>query len=130
MRRGLLGVICGLAVWASLWYSLHWALPGFFPKQFSPDGSTDSAVLSLIIVLLSFDFSFFSGYINAIIAKNYPLQYAALQGTIQLALGAYVQFVHWDINPLWFHIAFLSFIFPAVMAGALYRNSSDNQEIP
>lgn len=124
MIRGLLGVIAGIAVWALLWTGLNKLLPFFFSRQFGPDGTSDNFIINLIIVLVSFDFSFFSGYINAIIAKVQEFRYAFVQAVIQLAIGIYVQRQYWDLQPLWFHLSFLAFIGPAIFAGATYRMAS------
>ena len=129
MRRGALGILCGLLCWYSLWSAFGWALARFFPKHFNSGGSTESLILNLIIVLLSFDFSFISGYINAIIARNHQLRFAAWQAALQLAAGGALQAGHWARHPIWFHIMFLSFIVPAVMAGAMYRKANDNEEL-
>ena len=122
MIRGLLGVITGFLVWSVLWFFLNWLLPIVFPKQFNTDGTTENAILNLIIVLLSFDFSFISGYINAIISRVNQLNFALVQGVLQLAAGMYIQSQYWHVLPLWFHAVFLIFIIPGVLAGSLYRN--------
>jgi hypothetical protein len=128
MRRGILGVVGGLGVWSCLWFGMHLALPWLFPKQFNPDGSTEHFVINLLVVLLSFDFSFISGYVNAIIAKNHLKRFALWQAAVQFTIAAGTQAMNWPSRPVWFHAAFLGFIFPAVMAGALYKSANDEQE--
>jgi len=130
MIRGILGVITGCVIWSALWCFLNWIFPVIFPRQFNVNGTTDNFVLNLIIVLLSFDFSFISGYINAIIAKVHQLRFALIQGILQLAIGIYVQKQYWDIMPLWFHITFLLFIIPGIFIGALYQKTNELKEIP
>ncbi|HLF18401.1 MAG TPA: hypothetical protein VI749_05845 [Candidatus Omnitrophota bacterium] len=121
MTHGALGILVGVSVWSFLWFSLNKLLPWIFSGQFKPDGTTDHFVINLIIVLLSFDFSFIAGYINATITRAHKKRFAFIQGIIQLIIGIFIQRRYWGIVPLWFHVSFLSFIIPAVVAGAVYK---------
>lgn len=127
MSRAVLGVLAGLLLWSVLWFSLNWILPVIVPSQFRADGTSDNFVLNLIIVLLSFDFSFISGYINAIIARVHQLRAVFIQGVIQLSVGVYVQQQYWDFAPLWFHLTFLGLMIPGLLAGALYHRANENE---
>jgi len=49
------------------------------------------------------------------------MRFAFIQGIIQLIIGIFIQRRIWSLVPLWFHVSFLSFIIPAVVAGAVYK---------
>ena len=121
MIRGLFGILTGFVCWASLWGGLNALLPLVFPKMFKHDGMTENYLLNLLIVLLSADFAFLAGLWCAKIAKIHERRFAFVLGLLQLGGALYLYQAHGPRLPVGFYVAFLTFIMPAVIAGAVYQ---------
>jgi hypothetical protein len=134
MLRMILGVIVGFIVWSVLWVGSDFVL-----GVISPDwGKTSSAFreavaakapyslnsTTLIMLLVKSGIvSIISGFVTALIAKENFKSTLGL-GVLLLIFGIFIQAMHWDYMPLWYHIPFLLLLIPmTILGGRLKRQS-------
>jgi hypothetical protein len=134
MLRIISGVIVGFVVWSILWVGagevLSLILPDWYGKT-SADfraavaAQTPYALGSGVLIWLliqSVICSLISGYIAALIARE-NVKSTLLLGVLLLLFGIFVQSMHWNYMPLWYHIPFLLLLIPVtIMGGKLRKN--------
>lgn len=135
MLRVILGVIVGFIVWSILWVGI-----GAVLSLISPDGygkilnEFNSAVAShtpyaldwkIVIWLLvqSVIVSLISGYTAALVARE-NFKSTLLLGILLLLFGIFIQALHWQYLPLWYHIPFLLLLIPVTFLGGKLRKKT------
>ena len=121
MKRSILSVLAGFAVWTVLWLASNAAIAAAVPSAFGEDGSTDSAGILVLFLAFSVVFSIVGGYVCVTLAREKPRQLALILGVVLLAVGIFVQIQFWDVMPLWYHLLFLVLLIPGVLIGAAMR---------
>lgn len=132
MVRIILAIIIGFVVWSILWVGSD----AVFSK-ISPDwGKTsedfraavennipytlDSKTL-IMLLIKSVITSIISGFVAAFIARENARSTFGL-GVLLLIFGIFIQSVHWNYMPLWYHIPFLLLLIPMTILGGKLRN--------
>jgi len=125
MLRNILSVIAGFAVWTVLWLGSNSVISLGWPAFFKEDGSTESTGILLLLFVLSVVFSVVAGYLTVMVARARDLRSVSVLGILLLVVGLFVQIQIWDMMPLWYHLLFLLFLFPAPVAGGALRMKQD-----
>ena len=123
MKRIVLAVIAGFALWSVLWLVVNASSAALAPGAFNEDGTTDSATVLLVVLILSIACSVGSGVLTAAIARTPSLGPAWVLGGLLLAVGVFFQVQYWDAMPLWYHIPFLALLIPGTLIGARFRSN-------
>jgi hypothetical protein len=77
----------------------------------------------MILLVRSVIVSMISGLVTALIAKENFKSPLGL-GVLLLIFGIFLQAVHWDYMPLWYHIPFLIWLIPITILGGKLRKQS------
>lgn len=134
MLRMILGVVAGFIVWSVLWVGSDFVL-GVISSDWGKTSaafreavaakapySLDSTIL-IILLVKSVIVSIISGFIAALIAKENFKSTLGL-GVLLLIFGIFIQAMHWDYMPLWYHVPFLLLLIPmTILGGRLKRQS-------
>jgi hypothetical protein len=134
MLRIILGVVVGFVVWSILWVVsgevLSLILPDWYGKtaadfRAAVAAQTPYALGSGVLIWLlvqSVICSLISGYIAALVARE-NVKSTLLLGILLLLFGIFVQSMHWNYMPLWYHIPFLLLLIPMTIMGGKLRKS-------
>ncbi|CAN5398777.1 hypothetical protein BH10ACI3_BH10ACI3_23830 [soil metagenome] len=135
MVRIVLGVIAGFIVWSIFWVGtdkiLIMAFPDWYGKYSNAveDALVKGMALSaepLIYVaalLRSFVTSLAAGYIAALVAGEYKRSTMIL-GVILVLVGLAVEYMMWNVAPVWYHVLFVLFLVPMTILGGRLRRPS------
>ena len=139
MLRIILGVIVGFIVWSVLWVGgdaiLSLISPGWWGKTSSEfraavENKTPYSLDSIVLILLlvkSVVISVISGFVTAIIARENSKSTLVL-GILLVLFGIFIQSMHWNYMPLWYHIPFLLLLIPmTVMGGKLWKSQNQRR---
>jgi hypothetical protein len=134
MLRIILGAVAGFIVWSILWVGMGAVLsaisPGWYGKtlhEFNAAVASQTPYVldwKIVIWLLvqSVIVSLISGFTAAMIAKeNYKS--TLLLGVLLLLFGIFIQSMHWEYLPIWYHIPFLLLLIPVSLLGGKLRQS-------
>jgi hypothetical protein len=134
MLRIVLGVIIGFIVWSILWVGSDAVFSALSPNWWGKTSmefraavenktpySLDSIVLILLLVR-SVVVSVISGFVTATIAKE-NAKSTLLLGILLVLFGIFIQSMHWNYMPLWYHIPFLLLLIPMTVLGGKFRKS-------
>jgi len=134
MLRIILGAIIGFIVWSILWVGLGEILSLILPEWYGKTAADFRAAVAaqtpyalgsgVLIWLLvqSIICSLISGYVVALVARE-NVKSTLLLGILLLLFGIFVQSMHWNYMPLWYHIPFLLLLVPMTMMGGKLRKS-------
>ena len=120
--RSISAVLTGAVVWAVLWLGMNQGLIAISPGTFAVEPITSAGGLlglwgaCLVISILA-------GYLTAVISRTREVRHASVLGAIQLGLGIFFQVQYWHVMPVWYHVLFLSSLFPAHAYGGVLRRS-------
>jgi len=122
MLRQILAVVGGFVLWSILWLLLGQTLTasGLLP---GPDEPVTAPFPLLALLVGSVVFSLAAGYSSAAISKTRGFKAAVALGLVLLLFGVFVQVEYWQLMPLWYHVAFLTCLVPASIAGAYLRTA-------
>lgn len=135
MVRIILGVITGFIVWSIVWVGGEQTLALFSPGWLGKHGlEAEKAFLNgttletepmiaAINVVRSFLTSIIAGYMTALVAGEFKRSTMIL-GVILLIVGVAVEYLFWNIAPLWYHIVFILFLIPMTILGGRLRRSN------
>lgn len=135
MLRVILGVIAGFIAWSILWVGSEPVLQALLPAWYGVH--QDKAALALAngvafesdttIVLIglvrSIIASLIAGFLAAVIAngnRNAPL----ILGIILLLVGIAVQYIAFNIFPIWYHVIFLGLLLPMTILGGKLKRTA------
>ena len=134
MLRVILGAVAGFIVWSILWVGLDAVLslisPGWFGKTSADFRAavaaqtpyTLSSGVLIWLLIQSVICSLISGFVAALIAKE-NFKSPLLLGVLLLLFGIFVQSMHWNYMPLWYHIPFLLLLIPMSVLGGKLRKA-------
>lgn len=120
MVRGIVSVIAGFVLWSVLWVGSNQVVHRLMPDAFGADGSVGSGGILVGFIVLSVVFSVLAGYTTASLARG-RIRPALVLAVIQVVIGVFVQSMYWHVLPMWYHLAFLVLLAPAILAGARLR---------
>jgi hypothetical protein len=128
MGRIILGVIAGFFVWMVLWGGSDTILKAVSPDWWGKNlkqmedmlytgqsFKTDSTIL-IITLFRSIVCSIIAGFTAALVAKE-NAKSTLILGILLLAVGIFVQWIYWNIAPLWYHFLFLFLLIPVTILG-------------
>lgn len=132
MLRIILGIIVGFTLWSILWVGSDALFSVISPDWYgrtSADFRTavadnapytlDSTVLVMLLIK-SVIVSIITGYVTALIAGENIKSTIGL-GILLLLFGIFIQALHWNYMPLWYHIPFLVLLVPMTILGGKLR---------
>ena len=133
MVRIILGVIVGFIVWSVLWVGSDAVMSVMSPDWGKTSAEFRAAVenktsytldatVLIILLIKSLIVSIISGFVTALIAKENFKSTVGL-GILLLVFGIFIQSVHWNYMPLWYHIPFLVLLIPMTILGGKLRKS-------
>ena len=133
MWRIILAIIVGFILWSILWVgsdalmsliSADWGKTSadFRAAVENKTPYTLSAAVLGALLVKGFIVSIISGFAAALIARE-NVKSTLVLGVLLLIFGIFVQAVHWNYMPLWYHIPFLVMLIPmTIFGGKLKKN--------
>jgi hypothetical protein len=118
MLNTILAIVAGFIIWSVVWLGGNQLVTRLFPGAVSKDGSTTHTGLLLTLIALSLLASLAAGYGTQWIAEDGSSNPQLILGVLLVLVGIAVQRQYWKLMPLWYHLAFLALIIPAVLYGA------------
>lgn len=133
MARIIFGVIVGFIVWSIVWVGSEQTLARLWgeygqhtlaAERALTNGEPLETSTTIVIVNLirSFITSILAGYMAALVAGEYR-RTTMILGVILLAVGIGVEYMFWNLAPVWYHILFLLFLIPMTILGGRLRRS-------
>jgi hypothetical protein len=128
MLRIILGVVAGFIVWMVLWGGSDTLLRAISPDWWGKNlqGMEDFAykqqpfkwdsTILIITLIRSFICSIIAGFTAALVAKE-NAKSTLILGVLLLAVGIFVQWIFWEVAPLWYHLSFLILLIPMTILG-------------
>jgi hypothetical protein len=127
MLRIISGIIVGFIVWSILWVgsdavfsaiSSDWGKTSTDFREAVANQTPYTLSFAVLIALLikSFIVSIISGLIAVLIARE-NTKSTLILGVLLLLFGIFVQIIHWNYMPLWYHIPFLIMLIPMTILG-------------
>jgi len=135
MVKIILGVIAGFIVWSIVWVGGDATLANFSPGWYAKhsaaaqlalaNGTTLTSDPLILIVNLgrSFLTSIIAGYMAALVAGEYKRSTMIL-GVILIVVGVVVEYLMWNVAPVWYHVLFVLFLLPMTILGGRLRRSN------
>lgn len=135
MIKIILGIIAGFIVWSIVWVGGDATLANFSPDWYQKhrsaaelaieNGTTISsgALISVVNLGRSFLTSILAGYMAALVAGEYKKSTMIL-GIILVAVGIVVEYLMWNVAPVWYHVLFVLFLLPMTTLGGRLRRSN------
>ncbi len=115
-----------LSVGAVTWYVLSRATNSLvhrlFSGRFRDNGGTDEPAILALLLTAGLLGSGGAGYLCGMLARERESTVALQLGLALLGLGLWLELGRWDDRPLWFHVAALGLIVPAVVLGGWARS--------
>jgi len=136
MVRIITGIIIGFIIWSVLWvgsdalFSMISSDWGKTSEDFraavakNEPYALDSTVLIMLLVK-SIIVSIISGFVTALIAKENVKSTLGL-GILLLVFGVFIQALHWNYMPLWYHIPFLVLLIPMTILGGKFHRTENS----
>ncbi len=134
MVRIILGVIAGFIVWSIVWVGSEQTLGRFWAefgthsleaeKALTNNTALDtSPIIAIANLIRSFLTSIIAGYLAALVAGEFKKSTMIL-GVILLAVGVTVEYMFWNLAPVWYHVLFVLFLLPMTILGGRLRRAS------
>ena len=87
------------------------------PEAFREDGGVNEAGLLVLILLVSVVLSLLAGFTTAFISSRNQMKPILTLAVIQVVIGIVVEAAYWSVIPVWYHIAFVLLLAPAIIVG-------------
>lgn len=134
MGRIILGVIVGFVVWSIVWVGGEQTLANFWTDFGNHSREAEKALVNgtalesnttivLVNLVRSFITSLMAGYMTALVAGEYKKSTMAL-GIVLVLVGVAVEYLMWNLAPVWYHILFVLFLLPMTVVGGKLRRSN------
>ena len=131
MLRIILGIIVGYIVWTVLWLgsdaifsaiSSDWATKSveFRAAVEKNIPYTPDSMILIVLLVKSVIVTIISGFAAALIARE-NTKSTVILGLLLFISGIFVQFMHWNYMPLWYHVSFLLMLIPMTILGGKLR---------
>jgi hypothetical protein len=117
MARNILAVVAGFVAWTVVFLGLAAVIRALFPEAYGPGGGVFDTLPLLLLLLASFAASVGAGYATARLASADKPRYVAVQASLLLVVGLFVQISGWDLAPVWYNIVFLLSLVPLTLVG-------------
>jgi hypothetical protein len=121
MLRTLLAVVIGVVLWGGLWNGAHVGVKSVVPASFTDKGLPTGAGMLVAFLVISGLCSLIAGYSGAWIARENPMRAVWILGTVNLAIGVFVQSQYWSAYPIWYHLVLLAMVLPLHWMGGTLR---------
>jgi hypothetical protein len=128
MLRIILGVVAGFVVWMVIWGGSDTILKAVSPDWWGKNLKgmedmlttkqpfrTDSTILILTLIR-GVICSIIAGFVAALVAKE-NTKSTLILGIVLLAVGIFVQWIFWEVAPIWYHLSFLILLIPMTILG-------------
>ena len=135
MARIIIGIAVGFVVWSIVWVGGEQTLASLSPDWFGKHSldaeraftngtalQTDP-MISVVNLIRSFLTSIIAGYVTALVAGEFKRSTMIL-GVILLLVGIGVEYLFWNIAPVWYHVLFILFLIPMTILGGKLRRPS------
>ncbi len=134
MVRIILGVIVGFIIWSIVWIGGEASLGQVWPEFNSHALEAEKAFRNGVAfetspmiaganLIRSFLTSLIAGYLAALVAGEYKRSTMIL-GVILVAVGVAVEYMFWNIAPVWYHVLFILFLLPMTIRGGRLRRTT------
>lgn len=130
MMRQIFAVLAGFAVWTVLWLGTNAGLTAALPEIFHEDGSVGSTGILILVTALSVLFSWIAGFTTGTMSTEHETKPVLTLAVIQVAIGIAVEIAYWDVLPLWYHLAFVGLLAPAILVGGRMAMRRKRGELP
>lgn len=117
MKRNVLSIAAGFAVWSFLWLLGCAVLGAVFAESTGADGSVQGVFVPGVWLAYSVLVSCTAGAVTVVLARGRIATVWAL-GVVQVCIGTAVEVSLWDTAPAWYHLAFIAALLPAHLVGA------------
>lgn len=133
MVRIFLGIIVGYIIWSILWIgtdavfsaaSADWARKSTDFREAVANNIpyTPDSMILIVLLIKSAIITIISGFVAALIARENSKSTIIL-GLLLLISGIFVQMMHWNYMPLWYHIPFLLMLIPLTILGGKLKSN-------
>ena len=127
MVRIILGIIVGYILWTVLWLgsdaifsaiSSDWSTKSleFRTAVEKNIPYTPDSMILIVLLVKSVIVTIISGFAAALVARENTKSTIGL-GLLLFISGIFVQLMHWNYMPLWYHIPFLLMLIPMTILG-------------
>jgi archaellum biogenesis protein FlaJ (TadC family) len=127
----ILGIIVGYIAWTFLWLgsdavfsaiSSDWAAKSveFRAAVEKNIPYTPDSTILIVLLVKSVIVTIISGFAAALVAGE-NTKSTIILGVLLLISGIFVQIMHWNYMPLWYHIPFLLMLIPMTILGGKLR---------
>ena len=134
MGRIILGVIAGFIAWSIVWVGSEQTLAAVWgdfgnhsrdAERALTNGTAleTSPMIAAVNLIRSILTSVIAGYIAALVAGEYRRSTMIL-GIILVLVGVAVEYMFWNLAPVWYHVLFVLLLFPMTMLGGRLRRTS------
>lgn len=127
MARSILAVITGYLAMAggigALAAVLRIVLPGIYPQ---PGKAPSLAFMILTLIYGAFG-AVVGGYVTGIVAKHSEVKHALALGAVAVALAIVSMILFWGLQPVWYQVALVVIVGPAVWLGGWLRGRRPNR---
>jgi hypothetical protein len=121
MGRAIGAVVAGFLLWTVLWLGFGAVLAAVVPEAVAPGEPVTSTGVLLAYLAYAVLISVASGYACAVIRGPSPIKAVWILALVLLAVGLGVEVAGWALTPVWYHLAFLTLLVPATVAGGGIR---------
>jgi len=115
MKRNVVSIAAGFAVWSCLWLLGCTVLGAVL--SIDADGSMHGLFVPAVFLSWSLLVSAVAGATTVLLARGRIGAVWAL-GVIQTGIGTAVEVSLWETAPAWYHLAFIAALLPAHLLGA------------
>lgn len=117
MLRSIASITAGFLTWSALFLATTAILGRLRPGGAGAGAAALGPGLLGLVLALSIVFSVVAGWVTFKVDRVRALGSSLILGVLLLAVGIVVQRQSWDAMPLWYHLAFLGALVPAVLLG-------------
>ncbi|MBL8997719.1 MAG: hypothetical protein JNL44_10425 [Gemmatimonadetes bacterium] len=117
MLRSIASITAGFLTWSSLFLATTTLVERLGPGGAGTAAAAPGPGLLGLVLALSIAFSVVAGWVTFKVDRVRALGSSLILGVLLLAVGIVVQRQSWDAMPLWYHLAFLGALVPAVLLG-------------
>lgn len=117
MLRSIGSIATGFAAWTLSFLGSNALLELLIPATIAVEGPANTTGVLVLILGLSIVFSIFAGWLTFRVDRVRALGSSLILGALLLVVGIAVQWQHWHVLPLWYHLSFLGALVPGVLVG-------------
>lgn len=122
--RNVLAVIAGVVLWSVLWVGGGQLAALMYPAVLAPGQPVTHTFALLGYIAFSVVLSILAGYATAAAATGKRMRSVRIMAGVLLLMGVVFEVSAWQLTPVWYHVAFLVLLVPAVLYGGSLRDGS------